>query len=192
MTATEKLSFEFNALRKIVGILNDVNASGDDSIDLTTDDATQTSLTDPASRRLRRSEENVVFTAFFPKSVVSVSEAEQAAATVTPTNPLVMSYAKTGGVIGSATATSASVTSGTASPTPSIIDPSGSGGGGGDDDDSSTIAIVVSIVVVIAVCIAVYVDLLHSLSPLMMCDTVLDLLYLLSPFWSSRKVMTAS
>jgi hypothetical protein len=154
MTDAEKQSFKHNALLGLVARLNGVDAGN--GVTLTTTDASGTTLVDPSSGRLRRA--NVVnFVASFPKTTVTTSEATAAAATVTPTNPLVISYAKADSSTGGATATSASVSAGTAAPTPSTINPglegAGLGGGSSSDDSATTVIWVTILCVVIVVCV---------------------------------------
>jgi hypothetical protein len=152
MTDAEKQSFKHNALLGLVARLNGVDAGN--GVTLTTTDASGTTLVDPSSGRLRRA--NVVnFVASFPKTTVTTSEATAAAATVTPTNPLVISYAKADSSTGGAIATSASVSAGTAAPTPSAINPGlvGAGGGSSSDDSATTVIWVTILGVVIVVCV---------------------------------------
>jgi hypothetical protein len=157
MTDAEKQSFKHNALLGMVERLNSVNASNWDT--LTTNHASGTTIELSTGSRLRRN--NVVnFVALFSKNIVTISQAVAAVATLTPANPLVISYTKADSSIWEATATSGSASGGTAAPTPSLLDTgSGAGGGGGEGDGRSTVTVLwVTILCVVVVAAIVYVD----------------------------------
>jgi hypothetical protein len=111
MSTAEISSFKFNALVALIALLNTADAG--EGTDLTTGDVSRTDLSDTSSRR----SSTVYFKAYFPAATVTSAEATTSVASVSSSNPLVVSYTKADLTTGTGSASSAAVTAGTASPT---------------------------------------------------------------------------
>lgn len=155
MTESEKASLKWNALVAVIARLNRVNAGNGNSI--TPADATRTSLSASSSRHGRR-QNTIYFNAFFSVAKVNQNEANQAAATITSSDALSVSYSRTGGAVAVATATSASARVGTAQPTqqPSSAPTVGGSTGGSTNDGNKVVIILIPTLIVIGVLVAVW------------------------------------
>jgi cobalamin biosynthesis Mg chelatase CobN len=110
MTEAEKGSLKYNALQAMLVKLNAVSGS----TAVTTDDIERTELSTSSTRRSN----TVYFSVFFNVATVTNARATTAAATITSSSTLVVSYVKTDGSTVSATSSSSQARAGTASPTP--------------------------------------------------------------------------
>lgn len=114
---------------------------------MTAEDAVSTTLQEASRRRSG----SVMFSAEFPKSIVTADVASQAAGNISTSSPLVVSYRDDNGNIQTATATSASSTTFSAAPTtaaPTVASE-------GDSDSDPNYGILIGIPVMCAVLLAV-------------------------------------